>query len=211
MVKFKLKNKGLFTQGFAANPKIYNTLKLPGHTGIDTVKGWDAIIEFDNDGLVYKVFNAGQSRDNWRGVYQIVHESGDNYVEVCMGHFNEIFVNEGDYVVERQFAGKEGNKGFVFTGGIQITKEMQDAGDKRAHHVHTSTRPVIRKMIKEKGKYYLLNRNGTIFRDKDGYCYEIRDTNDFKGYVDPLIYRHENSLMEDALAIGKLITHRLIK
>lgn len=211
MVKLKLKNKGVLTQGFAANPKIYQNRKLPGHTGVDTVKGWNQVIEFDNDGLIYKVITKEQSRENWQGIYQLVHESGESYIEVCMGHFNEIFVKEGEYAVERQFAGKEGNKGFVFTGGIEITKTMQEAGDQRAHHVHTSYRPVTRVMLKDRNKFYLLNRDGTTFRDKEGYCYEIRDTNDFKGYVDPLLYRYENSFWEEAVAISRLITHKLTK
>lgn len=202
MVKFKLKGKGRVTQGFGLNPAIYKPLK--GHPGIDTVNGWDFPVSADNPGLIYKIIQNPET--NFMGTYQLVHEQGDEYIEVGQCHYNQIIVKQGEQVIEGQYLGLEGNKGMVYSGGIRITPEQQDAGDKRGTHTHTQYRPVRRVKRTRKGWHYLNNADGTRYKDADGYLYEIiYNDNGFRGCVDPMRYHRENTLMEQARMIAGLI------
>lgn len=208
MVRFKLKNKGRVTQWFGGKPEQYKPLGLAGHNGIDTVVGWDKPVAADNPGLIYKIIENPVS--NWAGTYQLVPEQGDEYVEICQGHFNKVLVKEGDTVIEGQHLGLEGNKGMVFSGGVRITPEMQDAGDRRGTHTHTQYRPVRRVKQARRGRHYLNANNGNRYRDAEGYFYEIiQNDNGFRGCVDPMRYHRENTIMEDIRMIAGLI--KLIK
>jgi hypothetical protein len=152
---------------------------------------------------VYKTITKDQSTDNWQAVYLLVKDKDEQYVEVCHGHFNTLLVKEGDQVVEGQGIGLEGNKGYVMMGGQVITKAMQDKGDQRGTHTHTSYRPVRRVKTTNAKKHYLLAVAGTRYRDQEGFYYEIvHQTN--KGYVDPLLYTHQNTIMEDIMMIMRL-------
>lgn len=206
MVKFKLKNKGRITQGFANVNPIYKDRDVTVHSGIDSVVGWDKPVTCDNDCFVYKTITKEQSKENWQGVYMLVHDYGDNYVEICQGHFNKIMVKEGQDILEHTVIGLEGNKGFVFSGGQRITKEMQDAGDQRGTHTHTSYRPVTRVKKVRSGKYYLLTNTGIKYKDKDGYFYEItHQDNGVKGMVDPYLYEYKNTMLEDLKMASRIL------
>lgn len=192
MVKFKYKNKGTITQGFSENLNpSYAAQNLPGHTGVDSTKGYGSLVNADNTGLVYKVWYPQEREDNWAGVYMLVpHE--DHFMEVCVGHMMSIFVKPGETVLEGQYLGREGNMGMVFSGGMQITAAMQDAGDRRGAHRHESYRPVRRVKDARKGLFYLENKNG-IYRDKEGYCYEVVFTGAMRGHVDPRKFDYEDT------------------
>lgn len=205
MVKFKLNNKGRITQAFSNANAIYKD-RGGSHTGIDSVLGWNKPVTCDNDCYVYKTITKNQSKENWQGVYMLVHDDGDKYVEVCQGHFNEITVKSGEFIPEFTVIGLEGNKGFVFSGGKQITPEMQEAGDKRGAHTHTSYRPVKRVKRAQGGRYHLLTISGTKYRDSEGYYYEIiNQDNGFKGMVDPMVYEHKNTMLEDLKMAAKIL------
>lgn len=203
MVKFKTNNKGFITQKFANPSSIYKD-RGGIHNGVDSARGWDAVTVADNDGLVYKVITSDKSSENWQGIYQLVHDRGEMYVEVVQGHFNKILVKEGDSIIEGQAWGLEGNKGYVFSGQGQITPEMQKAGDKRGAHVHTSYRPVIRVKKTKADNYYLLTIKGTKYKDGEGYYYEItHKDNGVKGNVDPFNYLYKNTIFEDMAILIK--------
>lgn len=217
MVKFKTLNKGTITQYFGGspswNPTQYSTRGQSGHNGVDTVKGWNAPCVSDNDAHVYKVIRSHQSRENWQGVYMLVYDPKTNHwVEICQGHFNEILVEAGMDIPEGLTIGLEGNKGYVFSGVTQITAAMQKAGDTRAAHVHTSYRPTVRVRAVKKGEYYLLNINGTKYRDKDGYYYQIvYKNNGYNGCVNPFLYLDEDTLEEKITFLTKLRDWLLIR
>lgn len=210
MVKFKLRTKGVITQYFggspASNPTQYTVRGQSGHSGIDSQLGWNAPVECDNDGMVYKVFRKENSSENWQGVYMLVHDKDDEFVEVCQGHFNTILVREGYHILEGTVIGLEGNKGYVFSGGVQITPAMQEAGDKRGHHVHTSYRPVRRVSRVKRGEQYLLTVAGVKYQDPAGNYYEIiNKDNGFKGCVNPYLYLYENSIQEKLTLLQRLL------
>jgi hypothetical protein len=192
-MKFKTYNKGRFTQYFggspATNPTQYTTRGQDGHSGVDSQLGWNAPIVCDNDSYVYKVILSNQSKENWQGVYMLVDLTDEITMEICQGHFNKILVNEGEWIPENAVIGLEGNRGYVFSGGTQITPEMQKAGDQRGHHVHTAYRPCRKVKSTKRTEYYLLDVNGKKYKDKKGYYYQIiNKDNGYKGCVNPFLY-----------------------
>ena len=144
------------------------------------------------------------SKENWQGVYMLVPH-GEAFIEICQGHFNKIFVKEGQKIVEGTYIGLEGNKGFVFKGGIQITPEMQKAGDQRGTHTHTSYRPTKRVKRPQGDAHYLLTTKGTKYKDDEGFYYEIIANGDLKGYIDPMIFEYKNSMLEEIKMLAKVL------
>lgn len=183
-MKFKIKNKGFISQGFAKNPELYVSRGTPGHTGVDYVKGYGKLHQADNTGFVFKVWKPKEREDRWVAVHQLVPHQ-DIFMEVITGHWSNVFVEEGKLLKEGEYIGAEGNSGYVFSGNTQITPAMQDAGDKRGSHVHEAYRPVKRVTKKTKGKYYLESKKGD-YRDNNGYYYEIMNTDVMKGFIDPM-------------------------
>lgn len=205
MVKFKPHTRKRITQEFGGNPAQYKPIGQDGHTGIDYMLGWDYPVAVDCGGYVYKVWRSEVSPSNWQGVYLLVPD-GEDFVEVCYGHLLDLYVKEGDTVIEGQYIGSEGNRGYVFQGGVQITKEMQLAGDQRGAHVHLSYRPVRRATSRTRGSFYLETTKGTPYKDSDGFYYEIKTVDGLKGHVDPRKYTYKNSLLEDIIMWTKVIT-----
>lgn len=204
MIKFKDDNKGRITQGFN-NPNIIYKDRSGAHTGVDSVLGWNKPVPCDNDALVYKTIESSQSSENWQGVYMLV-ESNSDYVEVCQGHFNKILVRAGDRILEGTNIGLEGNKGYVFSNGVRITTEMQNAGSQKGAHVHTSYRPVKRVKRLARNEFFLQNRDGSNFKDIDGYYYQIiNKDNGLRGMVNPYNYHHVNTDIEDIGAIQRIL------
>ena len=215
MIKFKLENKGRISQEFGgsptSNPGQYTNIGLNGHSGIDSMLGYDKPVSSDVNGVVYKVIYAKDSPSNWQGVY-ILTKSGTSLVEVCYGHLLDIYVKEGDNVLEGQFIGSEGNLGYVFSGGVQITPAMQRAGDKRGAHVHTSYRPVTQTLKKTRGKFHLTTSQNKTYKDAEGYCYEvIYQDNGYKGCVNPRMYLYKNSVLENIKMIMNAVTKLKLK
>jgi hypothetical protein len=93
--------------------------------------------------------------------------------------------------------GLEGNKGEVYQNGVRITKEMQEAGDKRGSHVHEQFRPVTKVTKYNPKKHYLKTADGKIY--KNGYyMYEITFTNETRGCVNP----YEFIVEKDSLPVS---------
>lgn len=204
-VKFKYKGKGWVSQPFGLNKEIYAPIGYPGgHPGIDTVNGWGKPVISDNPGYIYKIKQDPVKNDSV--VYQLIPVSETTAVEVAYVHLSRILVKEGQTVVEGTRIGDEGNNGFVFSAGMRITPEMQDAGDKRGTHLHTQFRPVEKVKLTRGGQHYLNNNDGTRYRDKEGFYYRIiQNDNGFKGCVNPDIYKYENTMLEDIMLIQNWI------
>jgi hypothetical protein len=208
-MKFKIRTKGTITQGFKENLNpLYASQGLAGHTGIDWNVGYGGFVNTDNAGFVYKTYAPQERADNWTAVYLLV-PNGATYMEVCLGHLSKLYAHEGDTLLENQLVGLEGNFGEVYQGGQRITPEMQDAGDKRGAHVHENYRPVERVKKQTKGKHYLNGKNG-IYKDKEGFYYEIVIDNSVNGCVDPMKYVYQDSRSEILLLIKNLFI-KLIK
>lgn len=206
--KFKTKNKGRITQYFggspASNPTQYTTRGTNGHSGVDTVLGWNKPVTCDNDCFVYKVIESHQSKENWQGVYMLV-DDGENVVEVIQGHFNTVIAEEGYFYPEGAVIGLEGNKGYVFSGGVQITPAMQKAGDQRGTHTHTAYRPVRKVSKTKRSEFYLLDIHGKKYQ-KDGFYFEIiHKNNGYNGCVNPYLYLDEDTIPESISMIRKLL------
>ena len=206
-MKWKRDKKGLVTQGIAQNGNLsYKDRGLIGHTGVDWTNGYGHPTTVDNTGYVYKVYKPQERKDNWTGIYQLVPH-GHHFIEVCMGHFSAVWVDEGETVKEGQYVGAEGNFGTVFSGGLQITPEKQDNGDKRGSHVHESYRPVRRVSRTKRGEHYLRNSKGKTYRDADNKVYEIiYKDNGLNGCIDPTAFLHRSSFKEKVRAIGNAIS-----
>lgn len=210
MVKFKTANKGRITQYFggspASNPTQYTIRGQAGHNGVDSVNGWNKACVSDNDSFVYKTIRSHQSSENWQGVYMLVEDKKTGqFIEICQGHFNEILVEAGMWIPEGLTIGLEGNKGYVFTGETQITPAMQKKGDQRAHHVHTSYRPTIRVKKVDRKEYYLLNVDGSKYKDTDGFYYQILyKDNGYKGCINPFLYLDDDTMEEKVTFLTKL-------
>ena len=209
MIKFKLDNKGSIYQEFggspSTNPTQYTSIGIKGHSGIDTGNGWDTPVPCDNTGYVYKIAYAEKSPSNWQAVYMLVEE-GKDIVEVCYGHLNQLYARPGEILNEGSYVGTEGNHGYVFSGGTEITPQMQKASDHRGHHLHTSYRPV-KKVTERKrtSRYYLLNTDGSVFK-RDGFYYEIINTdNGYNGCINPRNYLYKNSNEENLGLIAKIL------
>jgi len=191
MIRFIKENKGTITQGYAGNiSPSYRTSGRKGHGAIDYDLGHKNPVISDNAGYVYKVFKPFQLKSNWTAVYMICPTDIEGqYMEICMGHLNEVHVNEGDYVEAGQVIGLQGNYGKVYSGrkGRFISIAEQKAGQTAGSHVHETYRPVQKTTEVQQGEFYL--NYGKPYKDKDGFYYQVieRD-NGFKGYVNPLYF-----------------------
>lgn len=189
MVKYKPWKKGTLTYGFGCSPGyVASTGRC--HSGIDWTKGWGTKVTTDTAGYVYKVHKPWTREDNWTAVHILTAHTDGTVVETVYGHLSYVAVKEGDTVSEDQYIGNEGNYGYVFSGGRQITVEMQKLGNRAGSHVHQAYRPCYRTKVTEKGSHYLWNADFSPYQDPEGYYYKIiHDDNNFKGCIDPMYYK----------------------
>lgn len=128
------------SQGFGLNMNpLYAKAGQKGHTGVDDTCGYGSKIYALKKGIVYKIIDdkhPAQDGSGYWGVFMISQESDGRFCEWQIGHCSKIYVKVGDVVNPWDFIGEEGNRGGVYYGGIQITKAMQDAGDRRGAHRH---------------------------------------------------------------------------
>lgn len=175
--------KCLTTQGYYGNvTSVYKDSGLKGHGAKDIYCGYGSPIESPLDGYVYKIINDKQPAYDGTGYWGIfiISEYKGQVGELCVGHCSDINVFEGDFVTKGQTIGKEGNKGKVFEGGVEITKKMQDSGDIRGSHRHWQWRPVTKTKQFNPKAPKLLSYGYKIFNDSEGYFYEINDF--YNGY-----------------------------
>lgn len=169
------------TQGFYENAaNAYPKIGMKGHGGIDVNCGYGTEVQFPLDGLVSGVFNnVFKASDGYWGVYALCEYKGQ-LGELCVGHLSRIDVKIGDKIRKGQVVGLEGNHGYVFDNGVQITLAQQAAGDQRGHHRHWQWRPVV-KTKSLSNKQFITNYTG-IYKDSEGYYYQVLDyDNGFHG------------------------------
>ena len=170
------------TQGFGenANP-FYKGDGLKGHTGIDIVCGSYSSIQPKMRFYVYKVLNGttqiASDGSGFTGVFGIDEENN----EWLYGHCIPI-AEEGRWYETWETIGYESNKGRVYSGGIEITKSMQDAGDTRGHHRHIQKRECEK--VSELTKIPLYKYGGEPLQIDGKYIQIIDYNNGFNGCVD---------------------------
>ena len=164
------------TQGFLDNlNNVYASYGLKSHSGLDISCGYGTEIESPLDGFIYKIIDDKRPANDGTGYWAIfmIGMYKGQLGEFCVGHCSRIDVEIGSYVKKGQILGLEGNKGLVFFNGKQITKEMQDSGDIRGYHRHYQWR-LIKKVKTSTGKVPRLTAYPlSIYKDKEGYQYEI--------------------------------------
>ena len=189
-MKFKVARKGKITQYFGGNANpLYRNAGLNGHTGIDWTLGYGKGVTTDNGGYVYKTYTPERpsAGDGFTGVYLLVPMGGEQYMEVCLGHLSKVFVEVGETIPEDYVVGQEGNNGDVYQGGVYYPDGAPNKGTKGSH-VHENWRPVRRVKKLSGGKHYLNSHLGGMYQDTDGYYYEVVNTNEYRGCIDPLPY-----------------------
>lgn len=191
-------NKCFISQGFAqnANP-LYASAGQKGHTGVDEVCGYGTPVYALKKGWVYKILDdkrpALDGSGYW-GVFIISEDGG--LCEWQVGHLSKILCKVGDQVEPWTIIGEEGNKGGVYAGGIQITKEMQDAGDRRGSHRHWNKKLLKKRTYEQRdvegGQYLTVFSPSTptlpdALQDGAGFFYQVQDyKNGYNGSVDCL-------------------------
>jgi len=202
------------TQGFGenANPS-YSGQGLKGHSGVDEGCLYGTPVMALKKGIVFKIIDDARPASDGSGyfaVFILSQDASGAYCEWQAGHLSEITCKIGDMVEPNSIIGKVGNKGTVFQGGIQITKAMQDAGDRRGTHIHWNKKILTRQNEAQRDadrKGVRLNVYGAgTYEDAEGYVYAINDfSNGYKGSVDPkddlvLGYKEAN-----AMAVGGIV------
>lgn len=180
------------TQPFGANSNpIYLSSGMKGHTGVDDSCGYGSKVYALKKGVVYKILDREHPARDGSGywcVFMISEENG-KFVEWQIGHLSKIYCKVGDIVEPWDFIGEEGNRGRVFSGNIQITKAMQDAGDKRGAHRHYNKKYLTQ--TKEIGNNIYLTQwtpDGVmpiVYTDTAGFHYIVDNANNgYSGSVD---------------------------
>lgn len=177
------------SQPFGANPQMYKPLKA--HPGFDRHCGYGTEIEWpivDANSVFYKeISKKYPARDGsgYSAVCGICERDGEVF-EFQIGHPSNILAKLGSTLTTGQVVALEGNHGYVFENGVQITLAMQLAGDKRGSHRHYQKRPVWRTKILEAGGTYLDAFGGSPYKDSNGFYYKVLyPTNGYNGCVDP--------------------------
>lgn len=173
------------TQGFSKNANSsYAGDGLSGHTGRDRTCGYQSNIEsLWKDELVYKLLTPANpyNPDGFTGVFTIVELDGELF-EFLYGHCSDITVAEGEKMAPGRVFAKESNHGRVFSGGQACSESQKLTGC--GSHVHYQKRLVKKVLHTMPGKQYLTHPLKGLYRDDDGYWYEIINyDNGFNGCV----------------------------
>jgi hypothetical protein len=201
-------------QGFGVNPQVYAPLK--GHTGVDVGCGYGSPIHSPVDMYVYKVLTVNApSRDGsgFTGVFGIVDDGIELY-EYLIGHCDPS-VQVGQNIKAGDVVRTEANHGEVFQDGVQITLAMQKAGDKRGAHRHCQKRPLQKVLRTDPAYYYLDNYSdnpaGSIYRDLNGYYYQVWDwLNGYNGCWNPIGSVFNRDLTLGATGYDVFVLQRLM-
>lgn len=184
------------SQGFGLNlVNFYAQAGQTGHTGVDDSCGYGSKIYALKEAIVYKILDdqhpANDGSGYW-GIFMIAKEPDGRLTEWQIGHCSKIYVKPGDIVKPWDIIGEEGNKGRVAQDGVEITKAMQDAGDRRGSHRHYNKKYLV-KLTEEardvhRGQILTVfskNWPPEFYRDEEGYTYGVVDYyNGYNGGVD---------------------------
>ncbi len=145
---------------------------LLGHPAIDNSCGYGTpIYSYFDEEYVYKVLTVeNPSRDGkgYTAVFTIV-DNGIEVFEFTYGHCNPS-VTVGQILTKGTVIGTEANNGEVYSGKVEITLEMQKAGDHRASHRHDQKRILKKVCPYDRRQQYITAPTGEAFY-KDGYFY----------------------------------------
>ena len=170
------------TQGFGENSNgSYSRDGLNGHPAIDRVCGYKKPILPEKRIYVYKILDGYNYTANdgsgFTGVFGIDEEGH----EWLYGHC-DVVAGTGKWYETTDVIGYESNHGEVYSGGVRITKAMQDAGDSRGHHTHIQKREC--ELVEDLTKKPLYTYNWLPLK-MNGKFVQVRDyENGYNGCVD---------------------------
>lgn len=174
----------ILNQGFAENANGAYKDYL-GHPGIDSACGYGSEIVSPVSGEVCAVYSDEKpAADGYVAVYVLVRTKLETF-EFNVGHCSKTLVTLGQKVIrDLTVIGKEGNRGLVFAGNVQITVAMQKAGDIRGSHRHNQKRPVIEVAKRSSKKLYLQNAKGYVRTQAGGYYEYVLPYEQYAACVD---------------------------
>lgn len=170
-------------QRFGENQvSVYQQGGLSGHPGWDIHCGYGSVIVAPFDMYIYSVIDKNSPLLGPEGYTQVgaIVETPLETFEWIIGHCDP--VTSPGAVARGTAIATEANHGPVWDAGVQITRAMQAAGDKRGSHRHYQKRPVV-KVTKTMGGTYL-NAYG-YYEDPQGSFYQVyAPNNGYAGCVD---------------------------
>ena len=95
----------LITQGFAQNPDIYRQFGFIGHNGIDFELDIGTTVYAPHDGIA-EIHDDG---DEGYGLYLVITTDKRKSI---LGHLQEVFYTEGQFIHQGNPVAKSGNSGF---------------------------------------------------------------------------------------------------
>jgi len=153
------------TQWYGENPKLYQTIGLASHNGVDIVRPHGEHLFAVEDGIVVDV------KDDPKGYGKHIRLFNKEITrEWSYGHLHFIGVKQGQEVKAGQFVGLMGNTGFVVSGNTPYWKHNPYAGT----HLHLGLREIIS------------DKRGWSYKGSDIKIKTLNYSNGNKGSVDPL-------------------------
>lgn len=162
-----MKTQCPITQGLADNATAtYKNSGLIGHTGIDSSCGYGTPINsyWDKE-YVYKVLtreNPANDGSGFTGIFTIVEQDGKVF-EFLYGHCDPNPGLLGKTITKNTFIGREANNGEVYSGGVRVTLEMQQAGSHLGSHRHDQARELRKDTSIQANTRYLSSLGGGHF------------------------------------------------
>jgi murein DD-endopeptidase MepM/ murein hydrolase activator NlpD len=160
--------KGSITQFFGENPKLYASLGLKSHNGLDIVAPHGSPLYAVEAGTVVEVKDTPEGYGRHLRFITVSRNGVCN--EWTYGHCDKIFVKQGDKVTAGQHIANMGNTGFVVSGATPFWKTNPFAGT----HLHLGLRTVKK------------TANGWSYPGSSIKIEVLNYNNGFKGSVDPL-------------------------
>jgi murein DD-endopeptidase MepM/ murein hydrolase activator NlpD len=179
------KGKYWITQKYAENATdVYKQSGRNGHGAFDIVGMEDKTIYAGCDAYVYSVRNVDPDGDPmvYSAIYTIVEDKGIFY-ELVYGHVKSSFVKPGEYIKKGQKIGIEGNRGYVASGGREVTREEKEKGSIAGSHLHLQLRMIAPTETKVKSATHLKDEKGYFKRD-GLYFVVLNYSNGFVGCID---------------------------
>jgi murein DD-endopeptidase MepM/ murein hydrolase activator NlpD len=207
-MKIYIPYKGRYwiTQKYAENAtSVYKDSGRKGHGAFDIVGLDDKTIYAGCDGYVFSVRNVEPDGDvmNYSAIYTLIEDNGIFY-ELTYGHVNASYVKPGEYVKKGQKIGTEGNRGYVATGGREVTRKEKENGSNAGSHLHYQLRMVMPVEKRTPTTTYLKDAKG--YFKKDGMYFGVMNyDNGYLGCIDlapHIIYESATATFQDKLMMA---------